>query len=328
MKNKICKINAAPYIILGALVLISSFFMFDFYMCLSGFIANGFAEPLVMLPIVISYFIPVLASLIAVYHLFVGRLCRVGKIVASSVMAFLSIAAIALVMINIPLYIKNNAMGAYSSTLGIFLFPYDTVIANSVVLFASVIGIVSSINCRLLPTRVKNFAASSTKFKLVIPEYIAFSILAIVVFTFAGAGISGIGAIANAIYDVRYLLLLIWVGIIPIVDLAILVAKPERFKISKWIRTAILSAVLFLNFIVGALLLIFEIATPGFMIQIGKPLFMIAFSISIPIEMFIIAGIMALTVVLILAKLVIMHFIKREATHCTRCESCNKCASV
>ena len=328
MKNKICKINAAPCITLGALVFMSSFFMFDFYMCLSGFVANKFAEPLVMLPIVISFFIPVLAALLAVYHLFVGRLCKIGKIIASSVMAVLSLAAISLVMINIPLYVRNHALGAYSSTLGIFLFPYDTVIANLFVLFFSVLGIISGAKSSVLPTRVKNLTVSSLKFKLAIPEYIAYSVLAIVVFVFAGAGISGVGSIANALYDLRYLFLIVWVGLIPIVDLATLVAKPERFKMQKWCRTAILSSVLLFNLVVCALLFILELTKPGFIIQIGKPLFMIAFSVSLPIEMLILLGIMALTVILITAKLVIMHFIKKESAPCKKCEKCDKCASV
>lgn len=328
MRNNIKRINVFPYIALGAMLLGSSFFMFDFYMCLSGFIANKFAEPLVMLPIVVSFFVPVLASLIAIYHLFVGKLCRGGKIIFSSVMALISLLAIVLVMVNIPLYARNHVLGAYSSTLGIFLFPYDTLIANIIVLAASVIGIISGVKNDFVPTRVKDLASSSLKFKLCVPEYVFYSVLAIVVFVFVGAGISGVGSIANALYDIRYLFLLVWVGIIPIVNLATLVIKPERFKIPKWHRTAILSSVLLFNFVVVALLFVFELTNPGFVIQIGKPVFMIAFSVSLPIEMLILLGIMAFTVLLVSLKLFILHFVMKEPKVCTNCEKCDKCASV
>lgn len=325
MINNIKKINAAPYIALGVMLLVSSFFMFNFYMCLSGFIANKFAEPLVMIPIVTSFLVPVISMLIAIYHLFVKEIGRTARIVISSLTAVLSVAAIALVLVNIPLYVRNHALGAYSSTLGIFLFPYDTLIANAVVLAASVFGIITAAKKDIIPTRVKNFAVSGTKFKLCIPEYIAFSILAIVVFVFVGAGISGVGSIANALYDVRYIFLLLWVGIVPIVNLATFVIKPERMNLSKWCRSAILSSVLVMNFVFGTLLFIFELTNPGFIIHIGKPIFMIAFSVSLPIEMLILLGIMALGIVLIALKLFILHFVMKEPE---KCKGCNKCASV
>ena len=45
------------------LLLFSCFCMYDFYKCLSGFIANGFREPLVMLPMILAYFLPVFCFL-------------------------------------------------------------------------------------------------------------------------------------------------------------------------------------------------------------------------------------------------------------------------
>ena len=330
MSNKtfIKKSNIAPYIALFVLLLLSSFFMFDFYMCLSGFVANKFAQPLVMLPIILSFLAPVLSSLVAIYHLFVRELGRVGRIVLSSVTALASFAVSVLTLVNIPLYVRNNFLGAYSSTLGIFLFPYDTLIVNAAVIALSVFGIITGIKTNIIPPRVKNFATSSTKFKLCIPEYIAFSILAIVVFVFVGAGISGVGSVANALYDVRYVFLLLWVGVVPMLNLAIFVIKPERMKLPKWTRSAILSSTLFVNFLFGFLFLIFELTTPGFIIHIGKPLFMIAFSVSMPIEMIVILGIMVLGTVIISLKLFVLHFVMREPNKPQICEKCDKCASV
>ena len=48
------------------LLLFSCFYMYDFYKCLSGFIANGFREPQVMLPMILAFLLPVLCFFVFV----------------------------------------------------------------------------------------------------------------------------------------------------------------------------------------------------------------------------------------------------------------------
>jgi hypothetical protein len=47
-------------------------------------------------------------------------------------------------------------------------------------------------------------------------------------------------------------------------------------------------------------------------VHIGKPLFLIAFSVSLPIEMGVILGIMALGTVIMITKLIILLVKKRQ----------------
>ena len=71
MENKI-KERYGAYIHLASILLfiLSSYYMYDFYKSLSGFIANQFREPLVMIPIFLSYFLPVFCFLFYFYDFF------------------------------------------------------------------------------------------------------------------------------------------------------------------------------------------------------------------------------------------------------------------
>ena len=65
------KIDGKSLLVRGltaVLLLLSCFWMYDFYKCLSGFIANGFREPLVMLPMILAYFLPVFCFLYDALH--------------------------------------------------------------------------------------------------------------------------------------------------------------------------------------------------------------------------------------------------------------------
>ena len=111
---------------------------------------------------------------------------------------------------------------------------------------------------------------------------------------------------SNAFYDFRYVFLLLWVGIIPILNLAYLILNPERQALPKWARASVLGAGILVNVIFAALLLIFELTYPNFMVHIGKPLFLIAFSVSLPIEMGVILGIQAVGTLAMAVKLILV----------------------
>ena len=105
-------------------LLFSCFYMYDFYKCLSGFIANGFREPLVMLPIILSFFLPVFSFLVFVYDFYVKALQRSVKICYSAFVIVYAIVDLILIFSNISLYASNNSLGAYNSLPSIFLhFP-------------------------------------------------------------------------------------------------------------------------------------------------------------------------------------------------------------
>ena len=63
------------------LFLLSCFFMYNFYKCLSGFIANGFREPLKMLPLIVSYLLPVICFLFFFYDTYNKNANNTAKII-------------------------------------------------------------------------------------------------------------------------------------------------------------------------------------------------------------------------------------------------------
>ena len=72
--------NIGVHILTGVLFCLSCLFMYDFYKCLSGFIANQFREPLVMIPMFASYFLPVFCFLVYFYDFYVKKLPKGVKI--------------------------------------------------------------------------------------------------------------------------------------------------------------------------------------------------------------------------------------------------------
>ena len=146
-----------------------------------------------------------------------------------------------------------------------------------------------------------------------IVEYIILCVFAIVIFVFAGAAVyATFSAFSNAFYDPRYIFLLLWVLLIPLGDLALVTLKPEKMNVTRRTKIITLSAGIAANVIFAALFAIFELTSPDFLVHIGKPLFLITFSISLPIEPCIIFGIMALATLVIAIRLVLL-LVKRPS---------------
>lgn len=294
---------------LSAIFLIfASFFMYDFYKCLSGFIANGFREPLVMLPMVLSYLLPVLCFFFFFYDFYVKSIHKVAKIVICAFVIIYAFSCLALIFNNISLYISNSSFGVYDALPSIIVhFPYDMIILHIVLIILHAFLIYCAILKESCPSKLILGLKQHGFFKLHILEYIAFCVLAIVAFVFLGAGITGIfTALSNAFYDFRYIYLILWAIIVPIMNLLYLVFKPERTKLSFGARAWALGVGIGVNLIFSVLLLIFELTYPDFIAHVGKPIFLIAFSVSLPIEMGIILGFSAIGTVAMGVKLIIM----------------------
>ena len=301
------KKSAAATLLSVVLAVFASLYMYDFYKSLSGFIANGFREPIVMLPIFLAFFLPVFCFLVFFYDLFVRKIPRVVKMIYSSLVIAYAIADLALIFTNIGIYASNNALGVYNALPSIVLrFPYDMI----VILIA--LAALQLFNIFTLAREGRGAApyieAINQRGRICVgvPEYIALSILAVVVFVFTGSGIyASFSAIENALYDLKYLYLLLWVAIIPMGNLVILTLKPSKMQISKSKKLITLGASIGVNIVFALLFLIFELTSPGFLIHIGKPLFLIAFSVSLPIEPCIIFGIMALGVIVMTVRFIL-----------------------
>ncbi len=294
-------------------LLLACFFMYDFYKCLSGFIANGFREPSVMLPMVLSYLLPVICFLFYFYDFYVKGTKKAAKIIYS--VFVITYAAICLIFVfkNIELYISNNKFGVYDALPSIFLrFPYDIIVIHFVLISLQIFNIACVILPKSQAAKFKESLKMPGKFKLRVWEYILLCILAIVVFVFSGASIyATFSAFENSFYDFRYIFLLLWVFILPMMNLSFLVFKPEKREISAKAKIITLCAGIAINIIFATLLEILESTYPDFMVHIGKPLFLIAFSVSLPIEMGVILGIMAIGTISLVTKLIVL-LIKKE----------------
>ncbi|MBO7296257.1 MAG: hypothetical protein J6V39_03270, partial [Clostridia bacterium] len=191
------------------LLLFSCFYMYDFYKCLSGFIANGFREPLVMLPMILAFLLPVVCFLVFFYDFYVRAMHPVVKAIYSVLVALYAVADLVLIFGNIDLYASNNALGVYDALPSIVLhFPYDMIIVLSALALLQVFNLAAG---NRKGTRAGAFLEGIKQrgtFKIRVIEYLALCVLAIVVFVFTGAAICAtFTAFENAFYDFRYVFL-------------------------------------------------------------------------------------------------------------------------
>ena len=290
------------------LFLFSCFYMYDFYKALSGFIANGFREPLVMLPMILAFFLPVFCFLFFIYDVYVRAVHPVIKTVYSLLVALYAVADLVFIFKNISLYASNHAYGVYDALPSVIVaFPYDMIVILTA-LFAFKIFDLAVVNRK--STRVRSFLDSVKQrgtLCLSLWEYLLLSVLAIVVFVFTGSAVyATFSAFSNAFYDARYLFLLLWVMLVPLANLLFLTLKPEKACASKRGKIVWISSLIALNILFGALFVIFEITRPDFLVYIGKPLFLIAFSVSLPIEPAILLGIMAFGTLVAMIRLALV----------------------
>ena len=288
------------------LLLFACFYMYDFYKSLSGFIANGFREPQVMLPMILAFFLPVLCFLFFFYDFFVRAINPAVKTVYSLFIAAYGIVDLVLIFYNIELYVSNNSLGVYDALPSIIVhFPYDMIAILSLLIAVQVFNIaVGDRRGTKASSFVEDIKLRGT-LKISVPEYLALCVLAIIVFVFTGAAITGIfTAFANAFYDARYVFLLLWVLIIPMGNLALMVLKPEKTELSKRAKLSILATGICANLLFALLFWVLELTSPNFLVFIGKPLFLIAFSVSLPIEPAIIFAIMLIGALLMSVRLI------------------------
>lgn len=267
------------------LFVISSLFMFNFYKCFAGFVANGFREPLFMIPLFSSYLLPVCCFLFWFYDFYIKKTSKVAKIVFTSVVSLWATINLVLILMSLNVYMSNNLLGVYDTLYGIFFkFPYDGIIVNVFLIAMQVLRIIRIARPEGKVSKVWEEYKQYGIFKLSIGEYLPLCLLAILAFAFLGDSLNSLIAIENALYDIKYIYLVLWL-LIPAIDLILLVIKPEKIIKNKTAKIVFISVAILVNVIFALLLLIFELTSPDFIIHVGKPMFLITFSVSLPIEM-------------------------------------------
>ena len=278
-------------------------FMYGFYKGLSGFVANKFEEPLTMLPMIISYLLPVFCFLFWFYDYNVKSVGRVGRWVYSGIVVTVALVCLVGIFCNLPLYASNNALGVYETIPSIIVaFPYDAIVFLILLIGLQVVDFHAYKKPQGKTATILKEFKSEGSFSLGRVEYGLYSVMAIFAFVFFGAGLCATSAMENALYDGKFVFLWLWVMFLPMVDVLYLVIKPERRLKKRWQKWLAGGSVLLLNLLFGVLFWVFEVVYPDFVIHVGKPLFVITFSVSLPIEPLVILSMMAITIVICVIK--------------------------
>lgn len=288
------------------LFVISSLFMFNFYKCFAGFVANGFREPLFMIPLFSSYLLPVCCFLFWFYDFYIKKTSKAAKIVFTSVVSLWATINLVLILMSLNVYMSNNLLGVYDTLYGIFFkFPYDGIIVNVFLIAMQVLRIIRLARPEGKVSKVWEEYKQYGIFKLSIGEYLPLCLLAILAFAFLGNSLNSLIAIENAFYDVKYIYLAVWL-LVPVLNLLFLVIKPENRLAKRSLKITALSTGIGINVLFALLLLVFELTSPDFIIHVGKPMFLITFSVSLPIEMLALLLIGLISSVIYITKLALL----------------------
>ena len=297
-------IKIASYLLTAVLLLCCCLFMYDFYKCLSGFIANKFREPQVMLPMISSYLLPVVCFLFYFYDCYVRKVGKAARWIYAGLVVVASIVNLTGIFGNFSVYASNNRLGVYETIPSIILaFPYDAIVFHILLLMAQAFSVVELIKPEGKVAAFKDEYLRKERVSLTVVEYLLLSVAAILAFVFFGSSLCAINAFENVLYDGKFLFLWLWL-LLPLLTVIGLVWKVEKRNIAKGKKVVLLSVGAGLNVLFGLLFLLFELTSSGFIVQVGKPLFSIAFSISFPVEPLIMVAFTVLGAVLFASKLI------------------------
>lgn len=278
-------------------------FMYNGYKSLSGFIANNFCDGLRMLVMVTAYFTPPLCFLFFIYNYYVKWANNVGRLIYSFTTLALTLFNIIFIFINIGVYTANASIGVYESLLTVFFpFPIDTILVNCALLILQIANIVNIFKPNKKISEFNDVFKMHGYLSFKIYEYILICVLAILTMIFIGDFFISFKAIENVLYDPKYFYLMAWVLLVPMTSFIFFFFKIEKRLSSNKHTIIYLSIIGGLQIVLTSLLFVFEAIYPNFIVRCGKPLFVITYSVSIPIEMIILLTISAITIILVPIK--------------------------
>lgn len=295
------------------LFLCASLFMYNFYKCLSGFVANKFEEPLKMFTMIINYIIPVFAFLFFFYEYYIKKINKTVSLIYSITLICGSLFSLYGIIKYFKVFASNNELGVYGSLLGILIkFPFDGIVINILLIAVQIFNLITTFKPNHKYSYLKEQLYNHGYFKINLIEYLFYSILAILTFFTIGDFISGLRLLPNIRYDGKIIFLLLWLLIIPLMNLISYVFKFENRinKISH--KMTYLLSLIGINILFGLLFYLFESIDPNFIVSIGKPLFPITYSISFPIEIIALLLIQGISVIIGLAKIILINLKKNE----------------
>lgn len=275
------------------------------------FVANKFLNGQFILTLVVAYVVPVIGFFFYFCNYYVKKFNKAVTLIYSPIMIILSIGTLINIFQNIDVYVRNNLMGVYQTIPSLlFGFPFDGIIVHLGLIVVQVLNIIAEVNKDGKVAIIKNKVLDAGRLNIHILEYIPYIILALLSCLFAGLFVCGLSAIENALYDIKYIYLLLWY-LLPCLSLICIVLKFEdKFK-KDTKKLAHLLSIVGLNIIFIALYFIFEKVHPDFIVAIGKPLLPITFSVSMRIELFVMMGTQGLACLILLVKSALIVFKKK-----------------
>ena len=259
----------------------------NFYKCTVSYIANNYVDGMFMPTMIGAYVIPVICFLCYFCNYYVKRFNKVATLIYSPIITIASVFILVNIFANISVYVSNNALGGYGCLPSIIIgFPYDMILVHVGLIVVQVINVLSVIKPECKISQFKEHLYTLDYFKINIFEYLLLAIISILTCLFTGLFVCGLSALGNIVDDVKYIYLLLWY-LVPVFNLICLVFKFERKFTDKKVKVLYLLSLIVVNVVFASLYFIFEKLDPNFIVQIGKPLLPITFSISKRIELLI-----------------------------------------
>ena len=289
----------------------ASLFMHNFYKITLGSIANDFSDPTLTIPMIVSYVLFVICFICYFINYYLKKFNKVASLIYSTIVVGVAVFALVGIFQRLDVYISNNNLGVYSSLPSIFIqFPYDAILINVVLILVQVYNVSTIVKPNHKYAYLKEKGYALNLFKVRIYDFLFVLVVTICSLFTLGDFVCGLNAIENALHDPKYVFLMAWV-LMPVINLFIIMFRFENNLKTKVHKFIYFGSIILVNLLFIGLFFIFEACDPNFVAVIGKPLFPITFSISLPVEIYILIGVQAVGMVVALKKIAYL-LLKKE----------------
>ena len=267
-----------------ALFALGCLFTFNAFRSIVGFLTNKFDYPLQSIAMITPYILPIFCFIFFFFNSFIKPNKKITRYIYTIFVIIMAIFNIIIVSIFFKDFYKNSEAGHYVNftTIGL-TFPVDVLAVNVILLLIQAFNLYILIKPNSKYAFIKDAFGNYGFFKFKMVEKVFLTIFAVFTMLFIGDFFNGFYAIDNVSYDGRYIFLMLMTFIIPLINFVYFLIKPSIRSIAKKTNTIIHSIVIGINVLFALLFAIFVGVSPEFLITVGKPLFPLDFTISIPV---------------------------------------------
>ena len=263
-----------------------------------GLIAQMFENMIVHFTMFSSYLLPLICFGFFFFGGFVKPNRKITKIIYTIVVAGLAIYNIVGLAINFDVFMANNQAGFYVNlqTFGIS-FPIDVLIINIFILLLQCFNIYLLIKPGAKYAYIKDAFCSYGFFKFNIFESIIVAILGVLTSIFIGDFFNGLNTLENASIDGKYVFLLIFILVIPLMNFVYFLTKPQSRNLQEKNKAILYGVNIGVNILLVTLFISFVFTYEDFVADIGRNLFPVDYTLSIPFGPYILLIIAIISIV-------------------------------